>query len=103
MKAVFGAKTGVGLEYGLSDNLALTFDVAARYAEIKGFTGAWSGTYNGVDSSGAGTMYYYELGGTYPLIGIYESLSSGGNYQNVRAAKFSLSGVSTLVGIRVKL
>ena len=93
MKTVPGAKAGVGLEYGLSDNIALTFDVAARYAEITGFTGAWSGTYNGVEASGAGTMYYYELGGAYPMIGIYESLSSGGNYQNAREGKFSLSGV----------
>jgi hypothetical protein len=103
MKTVFGAKAGVGLEYGLSDNIALTFDVTARYAEFKGFTGAWSGSYNGVENSGTGTLYYYESGGVYPLVGIYESLSSGGNYQNVREAKFSLSGVSALVGIRVKL
>jgi len=103
MKAVFGAKTGIGLEYGLSDNIALTFDVTARYAEIKGFTGPWSGIYKGVENSGTGTMYYYDLAGTYPMVAIFKSLSSGGNYQNVREAKFSLSGVSTLVGIRVKL
>ena len=103
MKTVLGAKAGVGLEYGLSDNLALTFDIAARYAEIKGFTGTWSGTYNGVEKSGPGTIYYYDYEGIYPIVAIYETLSSGGNYQNVREGKFSLSGVSALVGIRVKL
>ena len=101
-KIVFGAKAGVGLECGLSDNIALTFDIGARFAEIKGFKGPWSGTYVGMERSGTGTLYYYEYDGQYPLVGIYEILSSEGHYQNVREGKFSLSGLSALIGIRVK-
>jgi hypothetical protein len=102
-KTVFGAKAGVGLEYRLSNRIALTFDIGGRFAEVTGFKGPWSGTYVGVARSGTGTIYYYELDGKYPLVGIYETLSSAGHYQNVREAKFSLSGVSALIGVRVKI
>jgi hypothetical protein len=102
-KIAFGAKAGVGLEYSLSNNIALAVDIGARFAEITGFTGPWSGTYAGTDKSGTGTLYYYNYDGKYPLVGIYETLSSGGHYQEVREAKFSLSGLSALIGIRVKL
>jgi hypothetical protein len=102
-KAVFGAKAGVGLEYGLSSHFALTFDIGGRFAEVTGFKGPWSGTYNGAARSGTGTLYYYEYDGTYPLVGIYETLAAGGHYQSVREAKFSLSGLSALIGIRIKI
>jgi hypothetical protein len=102
-KIVFGAKAGVGLELALSGNFALTFDFSGRYAEITGFTGAWSGIYSGVQKSGTGTLYYYKYDGTYPLVGIYETAPSGAHYQNLREAKFSLSGISALVGLRIYL
>ena len=103
MKIVFGAKAGIGLEFMLSGNIALTFDVIGRYAEVKGFKGAYSGDYNGVQKSGTVTLYYYDYDGTYPLVGLYETAPSGIHIQNVREAKFSLSGVSALIGVRVNL
>jgi opacity protein-like surface antigen len=102
-KTVFGGQIGIGLEYALSASLALTFDVIGRYAEIPGFTGPWSGIYDGVEKSGTATLYYYDYDGTYPMIGLYETPPSGVHLQNVRDAKFSLSGVSALIGIRIGL
>jgi hypothetical protein len=102
-KIVFGAKAGVGLELALAGNFALTFDVVGRYAEITGFKGAWSGIYNGVARNGTGTLYYYKYDGTYPLIGIWETAPSGAHIQNLREGKFSLSGISALVGLRIYL
>jgi hypothetical protein len=102
-KIVFGAKAGVGIELALSGNIALTFDVIGRYAEVKGFRGAYSGDYNGVQKSGTVTLFYYDFLGTYPLVGLWETPPSGAAYQNVREAKFSLSGVLALIGLRVNL
>ena len=102
-KTVFGAKAGIGIEYGLAANIALTFDIIARYAEIKSFTGPWSGIYNGVEKSGTCTAFYYDFLGTYPIVTLHEIAPSGAAYQNVREAKFSLSGVSALIGVRVNL
>jgi len=102
-KIVFGAKAGVGIELALSGNIALTFDVIGRYAEVKGFTGAYSGDYNGVPKSGTVTLFYYDYDGTYPLVGLYETAPSGSHIQNVREAKFSLSGVSALIGVKINL
>jgi hypothetical protein len=102
-KTVFGAKAGVGLEYSLSNRIALTFDIGGRFAEVQGLAGPWSGTYSGVQKNGTGTLYYYEYDGQYPMIGIWETLSSAGHYQNAREAKISLSGLSALVGVRVKI
>jgi opacity protein-like surface antigen len=102
-KTVFGAKAGVGLELDLSANMALTFDVVGRLAEVDDLTGDWSGIYYGSPRNGTGTIYYYELDGTYPVLGIFETLTTGGHNQNVRKAKFSLSGVSALIGFKIKL
>jgi len=102
-KTVFGAKAGIGIEYGLSANIALIFDIIGRYAEVKGFRGAYSGDYNGVQKSGTVTLFYYDYDGTYPLVGLYETAPSGPHIQNVREAKFSLSGVAALIGVRVNL
>jgi hypothetical protein len=102
-QTVFGAKAGVGIEYPLAGKLVLTFDVTGRYAQVKGFTGAYEGIYHGVPASGSGTMYIYDYDGTYPIFGIYSSVPSGAHLQNVREATFSLSGVSLLVGVKINL
>ena len=102
-KMVFGAKAGVGLELDLTANIALTFDVVGRLAEVEDLTGDWSGIYYGAPRSGTGTMFYSEIDGTYPVLGIFETLTAAGHYQNVRKAKFSLSGVSALVGFKINL
>jgi len=103
MKIVFGAKAGVGLEFALTANIALTFDILGRFAEVQGFTGDYSGIYNGVAKSGTCTAFYYDFLGTYPIVTLHEIAPSGAAFQNVREAKFSLSGVSALIGVRVNL
>jgi hypothetical protein len=102
-QTVFGAKAGIGVEYPLAGKLFLTFDVTGRYAQVKGFTGAYAGIYHGAAASGTGTMYIYDYDGTYPVFGIYSSAPSGSHLQNVREATFSLSGVSLLVGVKINL
>jgi hypothetical protein len=102
-QTVFGAKAGVGIEYPLAGKLVLTFDVTGRYAQVKGFTGAYAGIYHGVPASGSGTLYIYDYDGTYPIFGIYSSVPSGAHLQNVREATFSLSGISLLVGVKINL
>jgi hypothetical protein len=102
-QTAFGAKAGVGIEYPLAGKLVLTFDVTGRYAQVKGFTGAYAGIYHGTAASGSGTMYIYDYDGTYPIFGIYSSVPSGAHLQNVREATFSLSGISLLVGVKINL
>jgi opacity protein-like surface antigen len=102
-KMIFGAKAGVGLELDLTANIALTFDIVGRFAEAGDLTGDWSGNYDGTPLSGTATLFYYEIDGTYPALGLFETLTAGGHYQNIRKAKLSLSGVSALVGFKIKL
>jgi len=73
MKVAFGAKAGAGLEYMLSANVALTCDVLGRLAEVQGFRGAYSGIFDGAPYSGTSNAYYYELSGTYPMIGLWDT------------------------------
>jgi hypothetical protein len=87
---------------GYSDASAV-FAATGRYAQVKGFTGAWEGIYHGVAQSGSGTLYIYDYDGIYPVFGIYASEPSGVHLQNVREATFSLSGISLLVGVRIDL
>jgi opacity protein-like surface antigen len=104
-QAVFGAKAGIGIEYPLTKKLALTFDVTGRYAQVKGFTGPYEGIRHGAPYSGIGTQYfyYYDSEGKYPLLGVYDSEPSGEHFQDLRLARYSLSGVSLLVGVKISL
>jgi hypothetical protein len=104
-KTVFGAKAGIGIEYPLSKKFALTFDVNGRYATIKGLSGPYEGIRKGNPYSGIGTQYfyYYDSEGKLPLLGVYDSEPSGEHFQNLRLAKYSLSGVSLLVGVKINL
>lgn len=102
-QTVFGAKAGIGVEYPLAKKLVLTVDLTGRYAQVKGFSGAYEGIYHGVPASGSGTIYIYDYDGVYPIFGIYTSEPSGAHLQNVREATFSLSGVSLLVGVKINL
>ena len=104
-QTVFGAKAGIGIEYPLSKKLALTVDVAGRYATIEGLSGPYEGIRNGSPYSGVGTQYfyYYDSEGKYPLLGVYDSEPSGVHVNNLRLARYSLSGVSLLVGVKINL
>jgi len=96
-------KAGFGLEYALSNTIALTFDLFGRYAEIKDLTGEYSGVFNGSPYSGTATAYYYDLVGTYPWLVLYADPPSSANAENVRTAVFSFSGLSALFGVRITI
>lgn len=104
-QAVFGAKAGIGIEYPISKKLALTFDVNGRFATVEGFSGPYEGIRKGLPYSGIGTQYfyYYDAEGKYPLLGVFDSEPSGDHYNNLRLARYSLSGVSLLVGVKINL
>jgi hypothetical protein len=104
-QAVFGAKAGIGIEYPLAKKLALTFDVTGRYATVEGLSGPYEGIRKGTPYSGIGTQYfyYYDAEGKYPQLGVYDSEPSGSSVNNLRLARYSLSGVSLLVGVKIIL
>ncbi len=102
-KTVLGARAGIGLEFELSKKFALTFDISGQFAEIAGFSGSWEGIYSGIRKSGTGILYRYDYDGQYPMIGIYDIPPVGTHFQNVQKAKFSLSGISSQIGIKIPL
>jgi len=99
-KIAFGAKAGVGIEYGLTDTIALTFDVLGRYAQISDLTGEYSGTFDGSPYSGTATGFVYDVAGLYPIFIMYETMPS---YPNIRPATFGLGGLSALFGVRINI
>jgi len=103
MKIAFAVKAGIGLEFMISPNIALTFDILGRLAEVQGFTGEFSGLWDGSPYNGTSSAYYYDYLGSYPIVTLHGAAPSGAAYQNVRLAKFSYSGVSALFGVRVNL
>ena len=103
-KIVFGAKAGIGVEYGIASNLVLTFDIIGRLAQGQGYTGEYSGEFDGSPYSGAATAYYFDRDGQYPNIVFYSSPPvENATHQNVRDAKFSFSGLAALFGVKITL
>lgn len=109
-QTAFGFQGGLGLEFGLSSNLFLVFDVQGRYVSFSELKGPWTmtGEVFGVplNLSGTGTLWYTEIleSGTYNASWAVNSTQpTGFGYRNVRAASFSLSGVSAQLGIRIAI
>lgn len=102
-KIALAIKAGIGVEYGLTDSIALTFDLLGRFAETSSLTGEYSGIFKGSPYGGTATAYYVDYIGSYPMIVLFGSTPSSPNYQNVREAKFSYSGLSALFGVRIKI
>jgi hypothetical protein len=104
-KVVFGGQGGVGLELGLSRNVALLLDVAGRYLNISSVSGP--ATLDGhigiipIHVSANATLYYFEhvMGGNY--YGDLEVNNIVPTEPNTREASISLSGVQFQAGVRI--
>jgi len=99
-KVAFTAKAGIGMEYGLTETIALTFDILGRLGQITDLTGEYSGTFDGAPYSGTATGYVYDVVGLYPIFIMYENEPA---YPNIRKATFGLGGLSALFGVRINI
>ena len=103
----FGFQGGVGIEFNLSESVALFFETTGRYANLKNWEG--QNRYNdylGVSESESVDWYFAEeYDGTtrqwYRTVQIIEEEQSGDYYRNVRKAEISYSGVGLRLGIKI--
>ncbi len=103
----FGFLGGVGIEFNLSDSVALFFETTGRYANLKNWEGQNKyNNYLGVSESESVDWYYAEeYDGTtrqwYRTVQIIDEEPSGSSYRNVRKAEISYSGVVLRLGIKI--
>jgi opacity protein-like surface antigen len=105
-KVVFGFQGGAGIEFDMSPNFGLLFDMAGRYLSVSNITGSWiTEGHVGlipISISKTGTLYYYEAqisGSYYGALVSSDTLPSGVNIRNAREASISLSGIQFQLGI----
>jgi opacity protein-like surface antigen len=104
---VFGFQGGAGIEFNLSESVALFFETVARYANLKNWQG--QNRYNdylGVSQSESVDWYFAEeYDGTtrqwYKTVQIVDEEPSGDDYRSVRKAEISYSGVVLRLGIKI--
>ena len=103
----FGFQGGVGIEFNLSESVALFFETTGRYANLKNWEG--QNRYNdylGVSESESVDWYFAEeYDGTtrqwYRTVQMIEEEQSGDYYRNVRKAEISYSGAVHRLGIKI--
>jgi hypothetical protein len=103
-----GLWSGLGLEWALSDTLALVFEATGQFATIAKFEG--TGTY--LDSTAAGTiteqgkLYAYDARTSnqtsFPVAFIRNKVPAEAGVEAVREASVDFSGVSIRAGIKIK-
>jgi hypothetical protein len=102
-----GIQGGIGLEYSISENVAIVLEGFGRYAKISGFEGTESvANSTGWSDSREGTLYYYEVDrgtGWYPVVQLWETAPSGENVRAVREAEVDFSGFTVKIGLKFKL
>ncbi len=101
-----GFHGGAGLEYGLTDRLALVFEAAGRFARIKGFEGSRTHSVPSGSYSGDGTLTYFEYEDFGRWFGWTEIRNSPAEYPDVRDsrdARVDFSGVGVRIGLRFSL
>lgn len=102
-----GFHGSIGLEYSVSQSVAILIEGYGRYAKISGFEGTENvaNSLNWSDSS-KGTLYYYEVDrgtGWYPVVILKETVPSGSNVRDVREAKVDFSGFTIRIGLKIRL
>jgi opacity protein-like surface antigen len=109
-KFSLGFEGGLGLEYGVTDELALVVEVQGRFARISSLKGKECVMVNNSLSEQTGTLYYYKWawfgsGPWYPVISVSESPPEGGigSFKDVREARLDLSGFALRLGLRMRL
>jgi opacity protein-like surface antigen len=103
----FGFQGGVGIEFNLSDSVALFFETVGRYANLKNWKG--QNRYNdylGFSQSESVDWYYAEefddtTQKWYRTVQITEEAPSGSYYRNVRSGEVSYTGVVLRLGIKI--
>lgn len=101
----FGFQGGLGLEYSLSDHVALVLEAAGRYANLKN----WD--VDNVNRTALGTdamtgMFWYveqyneDLDQYYPSLDIGEDEPTDPDYRNVRKLELSFSGIVLKLGVK---
>lgn len=102
----FGFHGGLGLEFDVSRQIAFFVQAEGRYAKIDGYEGDldWKSS-TGTSGNTQGKVYYYERLQTLwdPWVFISSIPPEGGNYRNIREAKFDFSGISLILGLRIRL
>ncbi len=100
-----GFQGGLGLEYSLSDSVALVLEGAGRYVSLKNWdVEDVKRTALGTDTS-RGTFWYVEqydegLGQHYPSLDISEEEPTDPDYRNVRKLEIDLSGIVFKLGVK---
>ncbi|MGD9346669.1 MAG: outer membrane beta-barrel protein [Candidatus Aminicenantes bacterium] len=103
----FGFQGGVGIEFNLTETVALFFETSGRYANLKN----WEGQnrykdFLGASESESVEWYYAEeyddmTRQWYRTVLITEREPSGNYYRNVRKAEISYSGVVLRLGVKI--
>ena len=101
----FGFQGGLGIEYSLSDSVALVLEGSGRYASLKNWdVKNVNRTALGTDTM-RGTFWYVEeyepdLEKYYPSLEISDDEPTDPDYRNVRKMEISLSGVVFKLGVK---
>jgi len=105
-----GFQGGLGLEYGVTDELALVVELQGRFARISSLKGKMRVMSNNSLSEGTGTLYYYQwawfgTGPWYRELLVNENPPEGAFFsvKDVREARLDLSGFALRIGLRVRL
>jgi opacity protein-like surface antigen len=105
-----GIQGGLGLEYAVTDELALVVEVQGRYARISSLKGKICAMSNNSLYEETGTLYSYQwawfgTGPWYRELMVHESPPEGGIFsvKDVREARLDLSGFALRIGLRVRL
>jgi opacity protein-like surface antigen len=106
-KVFFGGQAGLGLEFAVSPSVSLTLDVLGRLANLSDFAGTHtlSGTLFGLTGNVTANnhmFYYFEEDGQ-AHYAIQANLPSGAGVISARAASISLSGLCTMIGVKINL
>lgn len=103
----FGFQGGVGIEFNLSESVAIFFETVGRYANLKNWEGRNKyNNYLGISESESVDWYYAEeyddmTRQWYRTVQIMDEEPSGSYYRNVRKAEISYSGVAFRLGIKI--
>lgn len=102
----FGFHGGAGLEYGLTDRLALVLEASGRIVRIKGFDGSRLHSTASGSFSEEGTLTYFEYEDFGRWFGWTEIRNSPAEYPDVRDsrdARVDFSGLGIRLGLRFSL
>ena len=109
-KFCLGFQGGLGLEYSITDDLALVMEMQGRYVRMSNFKGTMKSVNNSYQYEESGTLYYFrttrgETGPWYTELEVRERQPDIGilPIKDAREAILNLSGFSLRIGVRIRL